>query len=54
MSDRRLRADLVLLPCTMIWGVRFVLVKDALADVPVFVYVAARFGAAREVAEPVA
>lgn len=44
MSNKRWRADLALLICTIIWGATFVAVKDALADVSVFVYVAVRFG----------
>ena len=43
MSNKRLRADLALLTCTIIWGATFVAVKDALTDVSVFVYVAVRF-----------
>lgn len=43
MSNKRLRADLGLLLCALIWGATFVLVKDALADVSVFVYIAVRF-----------
>lgn len=44
MPNRQLRADLALLLCTIIWGATFVILKDALADVSVFVYVAVRFG----------
>jgi drug/metabolite transporter (DMT)-like permease len=40
MSNKRWRADLALLICTIIWGANFVAVKDALTDVSVFVYVA--------------
>jgi drug/metabolite transporter (DMT)-like permease len=43
MTNKRLRADLALLFCAMIWGATFVAVKDALADASVFVYIAARF-----------
>jgi len=43
MSTKRLRADLGLLLCALIWGATFVVVKDALADVSVFVYIAVRF-----------
>lgn len=43
MSTKRLRADLGLLFCALIWGATFVVVKDALADVSVFVYIAVRF-----------
>jgi drug/metabolite transporter (DMT)-like permease len=44
MSSKRLRADFALLVCAIIWGATFVILKDALADVSVFVYVAVRFG----------
>lgn len=44
MRNKRLRADLALLICTIIWGSTFVVVKNALRDVSVFVYVAVRFG----------
>jgi drug/metabolite transporter (DMT)-like permease len=44
MRNQRLRADLALLLCAVIWGATFVVIKDALADVSVFVYVATRFG----------
>jgi drug/metabolite transporter (DMT)-like permease len=43
MSSKRLRADLGLLLCACIWGATFVVVKDALADVSVAVYIAVRF-----------
>jgi drug/metabolite transporter (DMT)-like permease len=43
MSNKRLRADLGLLVCALIWGATFVVVKDALADVSIFVYIAVRF-----------
>jgi drug/metabolite transporter (DMT)-like permease len=43
MLSRRLRADLALGLCTLIWGATFVLVKDALADISVVVYIAVRF-----------
>lgn len=43
MSNKRVRADLGLLLCALIWGATFVVVKDALADVSVFVYIAVRF-----------
>ena len=42
--SKRVRADLALGFCALIWGSTFVVVKDALADVSVFVYVAIRFG----------
>jgi drug/metabolite transporter (DMT)-like permease len=43
MMRQRLRADLALGLCTLIWGATFVLVKDALADISVVVYIAVRF-----------
>ncbi|HWG58797.1 MAG TPA: DMT family transporter [Candidatus Acidoferrales bacterium] len=44
--SKRLQADLALAGCSLIWGATFVLVKDALADVSVFMYVAVRFALA--------
>jgi drug/metabolite transporter (DMT)-like permease len=38
MMRQRLRADLALGLCTLIWGATFVLVKDALADISVVLY----------------
>src|SRR5260370_14473277 len=43
---RKLKADLLLILCTLIWGATFVLVKDALADASVFVFLALRFAVA--------
>jgi drug/metabolite transporter (DMT)-like permease len=43
MFSKRLRADAALVFCSLVWGCTFVLVKDALADVSVFVYLAVRF-----------
>jgi drug/metabolite transporter (DMT)-like permease len=40
---RKLKADLLLICCTLIWGATFVLVKDALANASVFVFLALRF-----------
>ena len=40
---RKLKADLLLVACSLIWGATFVLVKDALADASVFVFLALRF-----------
>lgn len=40
---RKLKADLLLICCSLIWGATFVLVKDALADASVFVFLALRF-----------
>lgn len=44
MRNKRLWADIALGVCALIWGATFVVVKDALRDVSVFVYVAVRFG----------
>lgn len=44
MNNKRLLADVALAICALIWGATFVVVKDALRDVSVFVYVAVRFG----------
>lgn len=49
MPGKRVRADLALLFCAFIWGATFVLVKGALADVSVFVYLAVRFAVAAAV-----
>jgi drug/metabolite transporter (DMT)-like permease len=49
MFTKRVRADLALLFCAFIWGSTFVVVKDALADVSVFVYLAVRFALAAAV-----
>ncbi len=43
MLSKRVRADLAFGLCTLIWGATFVLVKDALADISVVVYIAVRF-----------
>jgi drug/metabolite transporter (DMT)-like permease len=43
MKNKRILADLGLLLCAFIWGATFVVVKDALADVSVVVYIAVRF-----------
>jgi drug/metabolite transporter (DMT)-like permease len=39
----RFKAHCALLACSFFWGVTFVVVKDALADISVFAYLAARF-----------
>lgn len=39
----RFKAHCALLLCSFFWGVTFVVVKDALADISVFAYIAARF-----------
>jgi drug/metabolite transporter (DMT)-like permease len=41
--NARLKADFALTFCSLIWGATFVVVKDALADASVFVFLAARF-----------
>src|ERR1700679_1219709 len=46
MFSKRVRADLALAVTALIWGSTFVVVKDALADVSVFVYLAVRFAMA--------
>jgi drug/metabolite transporter (DMT)-like permease len=43
---RKLKADLLLILSTLIWGATFVLVKDALTDASVFVFLALRFALA--------
>src|ERR1700678_1640284 len=49
MFSKRLQADLALALAALIWGATFVVVKDALADVSVFVYIAVRFALAAAV-----
>ena len=49
MHSKRLRADLALGFTALIWGSTFVVVKDALADVSVFMYLAVRFALAAAV-----
>ncbi|MGD1210024.1 MAG: DMT family transporter [Candidatus Acidiferrales bacterium] len=46
MLSQRVRADLALGFCTLIWGATFVVVKDALADMSVVAYLAVRFSLA--------
>ena len=46
MLSKRLRADFALAFCALIWGATFVVIKDALADVSVIVYLAMRFSLA--------
>ena len=41
--SRRLQADLLLAACALIWGATFVVVKEALADASVFVFLSLRF-----------
>jgi drug/metabolite transporter (DMT)-like permease len=44
--SRHLKADLLLVICTLIWGASFVVVKTALADASVFAFLAIRFAVA--------
>jgi drug/metabolite transporter (DMT)-like permease len=46
MLSKHFRADLALGLTALIWGATFVVVKDALADVSVFMYIAVRFALA--------
>lgn len=46
MLSQRVRADLALGFASLIWGATFVVVKDALADISVFAYLAVRFSLA--------
>ncbi len=41
--SKRLKADVALALCTVLWGATFVVVKGALADASVFVFIAVRF-----------
>lgn len=47
--SRNLKADLLLLACTLIWGASFVVVKAALVDASVFAFLAIRFAVAASV-----
>ncbi len=49
MLSKRVRADLALGFCALIWGSTFVVIKDALSDVSVVVYIAVRFSLAAAV-----
>ncbi|MBZ5695398.1 MAG: DMT family transporter [Acidobacteriia bacterium] len=49
MLSKRARADLAIGFCTVIWGATFVVIKDALADISVFLYIAVRFSLAATV-----
>ncbi len=44
--NKRLKADLALGFCSLVWGATFVLVKGALTDASVFAFMAARFSLA--------
>src|ERR1700678_3457099 len=46
MFSKRIRAEIALTVTAFIWGSTFVVVKDALADVSVFVYLVVRFAMA--------
>ena len=39
----RFKAHCALLVCSLLWGVTFVIVKNTLADISVFGYLASRF-----------
>jgi drug/metabolite transporter (DMT)-like permease len=41
--NQRLKADIALALCTLLWGATFVVVKEALADASVFAFLAVRF-----------
>jgi drug/metabolite transporter (DMT)-like permease len=41
--SRKVKADLVLAVCALIWGATFVVIKEALSDVSVFVFLSLRF-----------
>jgi drug/metabolite transporter (DMT)-like permease len=41
--NRRVKADLSLVVCSIMWGATFLIVKNALADSSVFVFMAVRF-----------
>ena len=51
-ASGKLKADLLLICCTLIWGATLFLVKDALADASVFVFLALRFAVATVVLIP--
>ena len=44
--SRKLKADILLIACTLIWGASFVVVKSALADASVFAFLTLRFAVA--------
>jgi drug/metabolite transporter (DMT)-like permease len=45
-QGRKVRADLALMLCSLLWGATFVTVNEALSDASVFVFLAVRFGLA--------
>jgi drug/metabolite transporter (DMT)-like permease len=49
MMSKRVLADLALGFCALIWGATFVVIKDALSDISVVLYLALRFGLAAAV-----
>jgi drug/metabolite transporter (DMT)-like permease len=51
--DMRLRADLALVGITIVWGTTFVVVKDALAHISIFVFLALRFSVAAVALAPI-
>jgi drug/metabolite transporter (DMT)-like permease len=51
--SRKLKADLLLTCCSLIWGATFVIVKGALTDASVFVFLALRFLVASAVLLPI-
>ena len=46
MIDRRMRADVALAFCSLLWGVTFVVVRNALNHISVFLFLAVRFSLA--------
>lgn len=51
--SRKLQADLLLAACALIWGATFVVVKEALSDASVFVFLSLRFVLAGAVLAPI-
>lgn len=46
MIERRVRADIALAICSLLWGVTFVVVRNALEHISVFLFLAVRFSLA--------
>ncbi|MEQ1474773.1 MAG: DMT family transporter, partial [Candidatus Acidiferrum sp.] len=46
MIERRVRADMALAFCSLLWGATFVVVRGALNDISVFLFLAVRFSLA--------
>lgn len=46
MIDRRMRADIALAVCSLLWGATFVVVRSALDHISVFLFLALRFSLA--------